>query len=67
MSTTSPASLGHEETLDQNASWLTALRLLREALELLDRSHAPAEIGAQLDQTIHRLETAIHQSIRRPN
>jgi hypothetical protein len=41
------------------SKWTLALRQLTEALELLDESHAPPEIGAELDLAIHRLQEAI--------
>lgn len=36
-----------------------ALRLIEEALALLDRCDAPGEIGAQLDHAMQRLKTLI--------
>jgi hypothetical protein len=65
VSTSLPASAGCEDALNQQASWLAALRMLREALELLDKSNAPPEVGAQLDRTIHYLQAAIHRSFQR--
>jgi hypothetical protein len=42
-----------------NQAWNTALAHLKSALNLLDESKAPLEIGAHLDFTIGRLEDAI--------
>lgn len=36
-----------------------ALRLMEEAIALLDRCDAPGEIGAQLDHAIQRLRDAL--------
>ena len=37
----------------------TALRKMREALDLLDESGAPADVGAHLDMAISRLQKVI--------
>lgn len=66
MSITSPAPAGSQDALDEHAKWLKALRLLREALELLDESDAPPDVGARLDSAIHWLEAAVHKSVQRP-
>jgi hypothetical protein len=44
--------------------WSLALRQLTEALQLLDESCAPAEIGARLDQAICDLKNAIDRESR---
>jgi hypothetical protein len=51
--------------LSDQARWAAALRLLQEALNVLDDSDAPPEIGAQLSMAINRLERAIHRSVQR--
>ena len=49
-----------------------ALRLMEEAIILLDRCEAPGEIGAQLDHAIQRLRDALsppqiaQETVRRP-
>jgi hypothetical protein len=37
----------------------TALRRMREALELLDQAQAPADVGAHLDMAIARLTEVV--------
>jgi hypothetical protein len=44
---------------EAGSKWTLALRQLIEALQLLDESNAPPEIGAGLDLAIHRLQEAI--------
>jgi hypothetical protein len=41
---------------------VAALALLQEALALLDRMHAPEEIGAQVDHSIQRLRAILPAS-----
>lgn len=65
MSTRSPASPGFDDLLPKEAQQSAALRLLKEALQLLDNSGGPTELGAQLDSVIHRLEAAVHRSVQR--
>jgi hypothetical protein len=36
-----------------------ALTLMRQAMEVLDENHAPADVGAHLDQAINRLKQVI--------
>jgi hypothetical protein len=43
----------------------TALRRMREALDLLDQAGAPADIGAHLDLAIVRLSDALEPEERR--
>jgi uncharacterized protein (DUF1778 family) len=59
------AQTGAEDVLSDQARWAAALRLLQEALNVLDDSDAPPEIGAQLSMAINRLERAIHRSVQR--
>lgn len=40
----------------RHESTATALDLMRKALKLLDEVQAPDEIGARLDEAIHRLQ-----------
>lgn len=40
----------------------TALRLLEDALEVLDRMDSPAEIGAHVDLAIQRLREVLSQA-----
>jgi hypothetical protein len=47
--------------------WTLALRRLTEALQLLDESNAPPEIGAELDLAIHRLQDAIRSAGASPS
>jgi hypothetical protein len=65
VSVSSSIPTDQEDVLSNQAKWSVALRLLGEALKLLDESDGPLEVGAQLDLTIHRLEGAIHQSVQR--
>lgn len=62
-----PPAAGTEEVLGKQARWSAALRLLTEALQLLDENGAPPEIGAQLSMAIDRLEKSIHRSVQRRN
>ena len=64
MSKTLPEPRGSQLGLPEHAKHAAALRLLREALQLLDESDAPPEFGAQLDQVIVRLERFIHGTMR---
>lgn len=64
MSKSLPEPKGSHIHLPEYGKRTAALRLLREALQLLDEGNAPPEFGAQLDQVIVRLERFIHQSIR---
>ena len=64
VSKTLPEPRGSQLGLSDHAKHAAALRLLREALRLLDESDAPPEFGAQLDQVIVRLERFIHGSMR---
>ena len=41
---------------------VTALRLLEDALEVLDRMDSPAEIGAHVDLAIQRLREVLSQA-----
>lgn len=50
---------GRENRPESRALWSLALDRMSEALALLDQSHAPPEIGAELDLAINRLRTAI--------
>lgn len=46
--------------------WPLALGLLTDALQLLDESNAPLEIGAEIDLAIHRLRAAIEGKGAKP-
>jgi len=59
------ASAGRQDVLSEQSRRASALRLLREALVLLDESNAPPELGAKLDEIIMALERSIHRSVRR--
>ncbi|HEX6785390.1 MAG TPA: hypothetical protein VF098_12165 [Sphingomicrobium sp.] len=48
----SPANIGEDDRVD-------ALRLMEQALELLDRSNAPFDVGAHLDLAICRLREGL--------
>ena len=63
VSTPVTATAGCEDIMSNQARWSSALLFLREALQLLDQSEAPPELGAQLDQVINRLEASIHKAV----
>lgn len=65
MSTPVSAVAANEDILSQQSRCSAALRLLQEALQFLDESEAPTELGGQLDLVINRLERAIHASVQR--
>ena len=47
-----------------SGSWHNAQMLMREALAILDRTNAPADVGAHLDLALARLTDAIEGSIQ---
>ena len=49
------------ETISQSDTHIVteALQLMKRALELLDTTSAPAEIGAYLDMALTRLQEAV--------
>ena len=59
MHSTEPA----DETVEPAArTWALALQQMMAALELLDKSDAPPEVGANLDLAIYRLREALRVS-----
>ena len=64
MSTPLPAAAGSENVLSKEAKRTAALRLLRQALQLLDESNAAPELGARLEEVIRGVEASIHRSVR---
>lgn len=46
--------------------WPLALRMLTDALQMLDESGAPLEIGAEIDLAIHRLQAAVDRKGAEP-
>ena len=59
------ASAGGQNVLSEQSKRAAALRLLRQALVLLDESNASPELGAKLHEVITSLERSIHRSVRR--
>lgn len=47
------------DQLNKDAAMNDALTLLSNALDLLDRTEAPADVGAHVDLAIHRLQAAL--------
>ena len=54
--------MGHERCGSADAEGAAALSRLEEALELLDRSGAPGDIGAHVDLAVQRLKAALRQA-----
>lgn len=65
MNPSSPASGGKDNAFNERSSWSLALRQLVETLQLLDKSNAPPDIGARLDEVIQRLRNAIELGSQR--
>lgn len=63
MNDSTPSTRGRQSTPDRRATWSLAMQRMSEALALLDQSHAPPEIGAELDLAIHRLQNAIDAGV----
>ena len=65
MSRVESESVGSHDVLSEQGKRAAALRLLRQALQLLDEANAPPELGARLDEVITRVERSIHLGVRR--
>ena len=65
MSKVDSASAGGHDVLSEHGKRAAALRLLRQALQLLDESNAPPELGARLDEVVTRVERSIYRGVRR--
>jgi hypothetical protein len=56
-----PPAAGDERSPENGQKWALALRQLTEALDLLDQSNAPPEIGARLTEAIDLLREALNR------